>query len=266
MLICANTIAFLTYDAYVILCKPRKGITLKKLEKLSRFLNNYGINLTPKQEEQFNKYFEMLVETNKKMNLTAITEFEEVEEKHFMDSLAIVSFFDMTKVDSLIDVGTGAGFPGMPLKIMFPHLKVVLADSLNKRVGFLNEVIESLRLTDVIAVHGRAEELARDENYREQFDICVSRAVSPLPSLSELCMPFVKVGGYFVPYKTKNADDEINESQKAITRFGGKLTEKKELVFGESELHRCFPVIEKVSGTPSQYPRKNGTPQKKPIL
>ena len=243
----------------------RQGDDLNKFEQLSQFLRQYGLKLTEEQENKFHTYFEMLVETNKIMNLTAITEFEDVEERHFIDSLAIISFFDMNSIESLIDIGTGAGFPGLPLKIMFPHLKVVLADSLNKRVSFLNNVVEELGLSNVYAVHGRAEELARDKKYRESFDVCVSRAVSSLPSLSELCLPFVKVGGWFIPYKTQNADEELKESINAIKRLGGRFSEKKEIVFGASKLHRCFPAIEKIQETPSQYPRKNGTPQKKPI-
>ena len=239
---------------------------MRNFERLAEFLGRYDLKLTKKQENQFYIYYEKLVETNKVMNLTAITGFEEVEEKHFIDSLAIVSFFDMTKIESMIDIGTGAGFPGVPLKIMFPHLKVVLADSLNKRVKFLEELVEELELCDIYAVHGRAEELARDKSYREQFDLCISRAVSSLPSLSELCLPLVKVGGFFVPYKTQSAEEELNSARNAITKLGGELSGKNELVFGKAKLHRCFPLIRKIGETPAQYPRKNGMPQKKPIL
>ena len=239
---------------------------MSNFERLAEFLGRYNLKLTKKQENQFYIYYEKLIETNKVMNLTAITEFEEVEEKHFIDSLAIVSFFDMTKIESMVDIGTGAGFPGVPLKIMFPHLKVVLADSLNKRVKFLEELVEELELCDIYAVHGRAEELARDKNYREQFDLCISRAVSSLPSLSELCLPLVKVGGFFVPYKTQSAEEELSSARNAITKLGGELSGKNELVFGEEKLHSCFTIVRIIGETPTQYPRKNGIPQKKPIL
>ena len=239
---------------------------MKKFKCLEEFLEKHGMALSDKQEQQFYKYFELLVETNKTVNLTAITEFDEVGEKHFLDSVAPIAFIDFKKYESLIDIGTGAGFPGLPLKILFPHLNVVLADSLNKRINFLNLVIEELGLTGVCAVHGRAEELARDPEYRESFDICVSRAVSRLSSLSELCIPFVKPEGCFIPYKTNNSDEEIKEAGKAITLLGGKIDRKIDVSIGSSHLARSFPVIIKIKPTPNTYPRKNGVPQKKPIL
>ncbi len=208
----------------------------------------------------------MLVETNNAVNLTAITEFDEVGEKHFLDSVASAAFIDFKKYESLIDIGTGAGFPGLPLKILFPHLNIVLADSLNKRINFLNLVIEELELTGVCAVHGRAEELARDPEYRERFDICVSRAVSRLSSLSELCLPLVRQDGLFIPYKSKEVNEELQEAERAIKIFGGEISEKKDIYLGSSNLFRSFPVIKKVKPTPDLYPRKNGVPQKKPII
>lgn len=238
---------------------------MKKFKGLEEFLEKQGMALSEKQEQQFYSYFELLVETNKSVNLTAITEFDEVGEKHFLDSIAPIAFIDLKKYKSLIDIGTGAGFPGLPLKILFPHLDVVLADSLNKRINFLNSVIEELELTGVCAVHRRAEELARDHEYREGFDICVSRAVSRLSSLSELCIPLVKTGGIFLPYKSGEISEELEKSAKAITLFGGKLKDVVEIIIGNSELHRSFPIIEKVKATPDIYPRKNGVPQKKPI-
>lgn len=238
---------------------------MKKFKVLEDFLENYNIELSEKQEQQFYRYFEVLIETNKSMNLTAITGFDEVGEKHFLDSIAPVAFLDFKKYENLIDIGTGAGFPGLPLKILFPHLNVVLADSLNKRISFLNSLIRELELTDVYAVHGRAEELARKSDYRGKFDMCVSRAVSKLSSLSELCIPLVKTGGVFIPYKSGEITEELEKSEKAILLFGGKLKEVEEMTIGNAKLHRCFPVIEKIKNTPDIYPRKNGVPQKKPI-
>ena len=165
-------------------------------------LKEIGLSLTDRQYEQFDQYYDILVEWNKVMNLTGITEYEEVNEKHFLDSLSIVKSCDMTKVSSLIDVGTGAGFPGIPIKIVFPEIKVVLLDSLNKRIRFLNEVIAKLGLNGIETIHGRAEDFAKKADYREKFDLCVSRAVANLATLSEYCLPYVKVGGYFVPHKS----------------------------------------------------------------
>ena len=157
----------------------------------------FGVTLTEKQIEQFEKYYELLVEWNKVMNLTGITEFDEVMQKHFVDSVAAAEYVEMEKINSLIDVGTGAGFPGIPLKIVYPHLQVTLLDSLNKRIKFLDEVVDNLGLTGIETVHGRAEDAAKKAEYREQFDLSVSRAVANLASLTEYCLPFVKVGGKF---------------------------------------------------------------------
>lgn len=207
----------------------------------------------------------MLVEKNKVMNLTAITEFEEVIEKHFLDSVSLGAVMDLSEKISVLDLGTGAGFPGIPLKIVFPNLKITLADSLNKRIGFLNEVIEELQLEGITAIHARAEELARNEDYREQFDLCVSRAVANLSTLSEYCLPFVSLSGKFVSYKSGDIMEEVEEAKKAIFLLGGQIKEVHRFTFGENDLHRSFVLIEKVKKTPKAYPRKAGTPSRQPL-
>lgn len=226
-------------------------------------LNKLGVELTDNQLQQFEKYYEMLVEKNKVMNLTAITEFDEVIEKHFLDSINLCRSIDLNSEIRVIDLGTGAGFPGIPLKIAFPKLNVVLADSLNKRILFLQEVIDELGLEEIEAVHGRAEDLARKAEYRENFDLCVSRAVANLASLSEYCIPFVKTGGQFVSYKSGNCEEEIQESKKAIQILGGKIKKVDKFELGEAS--RSFVVIEKVKNTSKKFPRKAGTPTKEPL-
>ena len=227
-------------------------------------LEKIGITLSERQLDQFALYFEMLIEKNKVMNLTAITEFDEVLEKHFLDSVSLIRAKDLHQPITVLDLGTGAGFPGIPLKIVFPKLKVTLADSLNKRVLFLQEVIEKLELTDIEAVHGRAEDLARDKAYREQFDLCVSRAVANLSTLSEYCLPFVKLGGEFISYKSGDCEEEVAAAKSAVFLLGGKVKDTMKFELGESG--RSFIVIEKVKGTPKTYPRKAGTPSKKPLV
>lgn len=234
-----------------------------KFDKFLDEVNKLSITLSEKQLEQFRIYYEMLVEKNKVMNLTGITEWDEVLEKHFLDSISLIRAVDLNKELYVMDMGTGAGFPGLPLKIAFPNLKVTLADSLNKRVKFLQEVIDALELEDIEAIHGRAEDLAKDKKYRQQYDLSVSRAVANLSTLSEYCLPFVKIGGQFISYKSGECDEEVAASKKAVFVLGGKIKDVIKFELGESG--RSFIVIDKVNGTPKEYPRKAGTPVKKPI-
>lgn len=234
-----------------------------QLDKFEKGLKDLQIELSDEQVQQFLTYYEKLVDTNKVMNLTAITEFEEVVEKHFLDSLSLVKVCDLSNKIRILDLGTGAGFPGIPLKIAFPELEIVLADSLNKRINFLQDVIEKLDLKKITAVHARAEELARNKEYREGFDLCVSRAVANLSTLSEYCMPFVKIGGNFISYKSGEIDKEVLNAKHAIFLLGGKT--KEVFKFDLYEQKRSFVIIEKTKGTPKAYPRKAGTPSKQPL-
>lgn len=223
------------------------------------------IALTNNQIQQFLDYYEMLIEWNQFMNLTAITDYEEVMKKHFLDSIALNQAFDVSKECTLIDVGCGAGFPGLALKIAYPNLKVTLLDSLNKRVQFLDAVIERLGLKNINTIHGRAEDFAKQDGMRETFDLAVSRAVANLSTLSEYCLPFVKVGGYFIPYKSEKASEEIEKAQNAIKILGGKLEEKKEYHLPDSDYYRNLLLIKKEKTTPKKYPRKAGLPSKEPL-
>ena len=225
--------------------------------------NKINITFTEKQLEQFRIYYEMLVEKNKVMNLTGITEWNEVLEKHFLDSISLIRAVDLSQNISVLDIGTGAGFPGIPLKIAFPNLQITLADSLNKRVLFLQEVIDALKLEGIEAIHGRAEDLARDKKYREQYNLVVSRAVANLSTLSEYCLPFVKIGGQFVSYKSGEIEEEVTASKSAVFLLGGKIKDTVKFELGESG--RSFVLIDKTKGTPKTYPRKAGTPSKKPL-
>lgn len=236
-----------------------------QLEKFQHGLEQLKITYSEEQIEQFLIFYEMLVEKNKVMNLTAITEFDDVVEKHFLDSLSLCHYIDLNQSMYVLDLGTGAGFPGIPLKIMFPKLKLVLMDSLNKRVIFLQEVIEKLNLSDISAVHGRAEEMARNQKYREQFDLCVSRAVANLSSLSEYCIPFVKPGGKFMAYKSGEIEEEVKQAEKSVSVLGGKIEKLEKFTLVGTEVSRSFVRIEKKKRTPKIYPRKAGTPSKNPI-
>ena len=228
-------------------------------------LNTLGITLSDIQKQQFRRFYELLVERNKVMNLTGITEYEEVNEKHFVDSLSIVKALDISKIKTVIDVGTGAGFPGIPLKIAFPHLKIVLLDSLNKRISFLNEVIDELGLKDISTIHGRAEDFAKQAEYREKFDLCVSRAVANLSTLSEYCLPYTSVGGVFVPYKSGEIEEEVEQAKKAVFLLGGKINDIVKFNLPGSEIGRSFVKIEKIQNTAKKYPRKAGLPTKEPL-
>lgn len=224
-----------------------------------------GIILDEKQISQFMRYYEILTQWNSFMNLTGITEFEEVVQKHFVDSLSLCKAVDIEKADTLIDIGTGAGFPGIPLKIAYPHLKITLLDSLQKRIKFLDEVILHLGLENIETIHGRAEDYAKPSMKRESYDLCVSRAVANLASLSEYCLPYVKIGGYFIPYKSGKVDTELDESEKAIFLLGGKVENEIKFMLPDSDISRSLIKIRKVSATPKKYPRKSGLATKEPI-
>ena len=239
------------------------------LTSFEKGLDQLSITLSGEQKQQFLTYYEYLVEKNKVMNLTAITEYEEVITKHFLDSLAVVktSCFKPEKLAGkrLIDIGTGAGFPGIPLKIAFPELEILLLDSLNKRINFLNEVTEMLGLTKINTVHGRAEDYAKQKGYRESFDFCVSRAVANLSTLSEYCIPFVKQGGCFISYKSGSVDQELIQAEKAVKILGGQREEVVRFSLADTDMDRSFVVIRKAKPTPKKYPRKAGLPSKEPL-
>ena len=239
----------------------------KDFSQLKKDLNEFGIELTAEMEEQFLLYYNMLIEWNSFMNLTAITDFDEVLKKHFTDSVSLIRAIpDLgEKKYRIIDIGTGAGFPGIPLKIVFPNISVVLLDSLNKRVNFLKEVISKLQLTDITAMHGRAEDFAQNKEYRESFDLCVSRAVANLATLSEYCLPFVKKNGRFISYKSEKGSEEFEMSGKAISVLGGEYENQVTFELPDSDIYRNLFVIKKKSATPGKYPRKAGLPSKEPI-
>lgn len=235
------------------------------LTNLKNGLMQLSLDLSDFQLEQFLQYYELLIEWNSFMNLTAITEFEEVCTKHFLDSLSLCKAIDCTKELSVIDVGTGAGFPGIPLKIAFPNLKLTLLDSLGKRVKFLNEVIDRLGLQNIKAIHGRAEDFAKPDMLRECFDICVSRAVANLSVLSEYCIPYVRVGGFFISYKSEKITEEMAAAEHAVALLGGELFAQEEFVLPNSDIYRNLFVIKKIKATPNKYPRKAGLPTKEPL-
>ena len=236
------------------------------VDDLSEVAKEYGLELTSDQISAFNRYYELLVEWNEKINLTAITEPREVAIKHIVDSLSCYQEDLFAGDISLIDVGTGAGFPGLPLKIFCPELKLTLLDSLNKRVKFLQLVVDELGLKDVEVIHARSEEAARNKKYREQFDLATARAVARLPIICEYCLPFVKQGGTFIALKGRQYEEEIQEAQKAFSVLGGKLVKSMPVKLPELEDKRAVVYIKKEKATPKVYPRKAGTPERNPIV
>lgn len=247
------------------MCENGDSLFIKTFEE---DLGEFNIVLNEHQLDGFVRYYELLIEWNSFMNLTAITNQEDIFKKHFLDSLSIIKAFPNLyhSSNSLIDIGTGAGFPGIPIKIVFPDLKITLIDSLNKRVQFLNKVIDELQLENISALHGRAEDYARDDEFRELFDLCVSRAVANLSTLSEYCLPFVKRNGYFVSYKSEKISEEFENARKAIELLGGSYERQVEFELPNSNIYRKLFIIKKEKNTPSKYPRKAGLPVKKPIL
>lgn len=231
-------------------------------------LKEFAVELSEKQIDQFYEYYRFLLQWNEVMNLTAITQLEEVVTKHFVDSLSLVKAVDREMLCELnvLDLGTGAGFPGIPLKIAFPSMKIVLMDSLNKRIKFLNDVISKLELHDIYAIHGRAEDYGRDNEYREQFDLCVSRAVANLSTLSEYCIPFVKIKGIFIPYKSGNVEEEIRQSKGALEVLGGRIESVTEFLLPGSDMGRALIKVKKIKATSKKYPRKAGIPGKEPLI
>lgn len=229
-------------------------------------LQELGITLEQSQMDAFLQYYELLVEWNSFMNLTAITDFQEVCIKHFLDSLSLYKIMNCHQELKIIDIGTGAGFPGIPLKIAFPELKITLLDSLGKRVKFLNEVIEKLKLKDIEAIHGRAEDFAKPSALRESYDVCVSRAVANLSTLSEYCLPYVKVDGLFVSYKSEKILEEKEQAKHAIFLLGGEIYSQNEFTLPCSDIYRNLFVIKKIQKTPNKYPRKAGLPSKEPLM
>ena len=228
-------------------------------------LDSLEVSLTKDQIQSFLVYYEMLTEWNEFMNLTTITEYDEVMKKHFIDSISLCKAMNVDQNISVIDVGCGAGFPGLALKIAYPQFKVTLLDSLNKRVQFLEAVIEKLGLTDITCIHGRAEDFAKKGKLRESFDLVVSRAVANLTTLSEYCLPYAKVGGCFIPYKSEKVSEEMKNATKAIQILGGKLERQVEFDLPDTDYYRNLLVIKKEKATPGKYPRKAGLPSKEPI-
>lgn len=234
------------------------------MNRLNIITKQFGLELSDEQIQQFSKYYDMLIEWNKVMNLTAITDKEEVIIKHFADSLLLSKYKNLHEDLYVIDVGTGAGFPGIPLKIAFPELKVTLMDSLNKRLKFLDNVISELNLENITTVHSRAEDGGRCVKYREKYDLAVSRAVANLATLSEWCIPFVKTGGYFIPYKSNALSEEIHDGKKAIRILGGQVENIFTTTIPDSDNQRSFVFVKKLTTTDKNYPRK-ASAAKKPI-
>lgn len=236
-----------------------------KVEQFQEMLAEKGINLSANQLDQYRKYYQILIEWNEKMNLTAITEKEAVYLKHFFDSLSASFYFDFSEPLHICDVGAGAGFPSIPIKIAFPNIKVTIVDSLNKRIQFLEHLAKQLELKDVRFIHDRAETFARKQEHRQAYDVVMARAVARLSVLSELCLPLVKVNGKFIAMKAANANEELMAAEKAISVLGGKLDKIHSFLLPLEESERNIILVDKIKSTPKQYPRKPGTPNKTPI-
>lgn len=224
-----------------------------------------NIELTDEQLDQFSRYFELLVEWNEKVNLTAITEKNEVYLKHFYDSITPSFFFDFSKVKSICDVGAGAGFPSLPIKICYPHLHVTIIDSLKKRISFLEQLIIQLNLTNVELVHARAEDAGKNKNYRESFDVVTARAVANMAVLSEYCLPLSRIEGTFIALKGANAEEELLSATNAISLLGGEVSKYETFFLPQEESERAIIFVKKLKKTPKKYPRKAGTPNKQPL-
>lgn len=235
------------------------------VDALSQGLKELNISVDEQKLNHFKVYKELLKEWNEKINITAITEDTEIDIKHFIDSLTIFKSNLVTENKKIIDVGTGGGFPGLPIKIVNDKVEVVLLDSLNKRINFLNEVINSLNLEGIKAIHGRAEDFGHDIKYRETFDLAVSRAVASLNILSEYCLPFVKVGGYFIAMKGPEVGNEIEDSKKALKILGGEIIDRVDVKLPLSDISHNLVIIKKVKTSPTKYPRKSGKPRKNPL-
>ncbi len=238
---------------------------MTNIDTLKKEVENINVKLDKESEEMFLNYKELLKEWNQKINITAITEDVEIDQKHFLDSLTILGTGLFQGQKKVIDVGTGGGFPGLPIKIVKEELDVTLFDSLNKRIKFLDIVIEELGLEGIRAVHGRAEESARTAEYREEYDICVSRAVAQLNTLAEYCLPFVKVGGHFIAMKGPDVEEEVNKAKNAIDTLGGELEEIQEIQIPGTDIVHSLVIIKKVRNTAKTYPRGGGNPRKNPL-
>jgi len=239
---------------------------VKYFDILNKASNNEGLEFDEIKYEQFMKYKDLIKEWNEKVNLTAIKEDEEIVKKHFIDSMKVFKFDQLKNAKNIIDIGTGGGFPGIPMKIIKPEINIVLLDSLNKRIKFLNEVIKSLQLEKIKAIHGRAEDFAQEIQYREKFDVAVSRAVANLTVLSEYCIPYVKVGGYFVAMKGPAVEEEIKQSKNAIRLLGGRIEHIEKVQIEDSDLNHNLVIISKIATTNKKYPRKAGMVAKSPLF
>lgn len=236
------------------------------MERLINGLKENQIPFTMEQIDTLEKYMDEILQLNNHINLTAITDKEEFVEKHYMDSLAICKYMEMQNAHRILDLGTGAGFPGIPLAVIYPDKEFVLVDSLNKRLKIIDSLCEKLSIHNVKTCHGRAEELARKPEFRDGFDLCVSRAVANLPVLCEYCLPFVKVGGTFVAYKGPEVHEEMEKARKAIKLLCGKFNKIEQAKLGNTQLEHNLVFIDKAKATDKKYPRKPGTPSKEPLI